>query len=96
MSLNFRTAQLLDAFQFSNTNDAIEQLRSNFTNVRTGAGAPSINTTAPNQDKEGNIYFDTDNHNTYIFDNSRWRRVSTGGTENIQQLLATLPVEQAN
>ena len=54
MSRNFRAAQLLDAFEFGSTNQIIEQLNANFTNVLSGPNPPEI---VSGTTQAGNVYF---------------------------------------
>ena len=92
MSRNFRQSQLLDAFNFDMTTNVLQQLKANFTNVRTGTVPPTDETT----DRDGNIYFDSRGNAIYVREGGTWQLASSGGggsTASITQELNTLPVE---
>ena len=99
MSRNFRAAQLLDAFEFGETTQIIEQLNANFTNVLFGTENPVI---VSGTTQEGNIYFQTTNNALYICENTAtppavtlaWTRV-TQTQQTITQLLEGIPTQQA-
>ena len=65
MSRNFRLAQLLDAFDFDG-NEHLVQLREGFTNIRSGAGAPTVAA------QDGELFYDTRGMFLYVREGGAW------------------------